>query len=306
MWSQFCNIACRHQSLINLDLSSNQLDERFNGHDPTRLCEILFQELSSSESKVQALNLSHNYLGANSNFHHIAISINNMLSNNTSLRILNLSSNPSLEIEQISRAIGLNRYIKTLDISRTNFTDGHDVDEFHNALKINTSLVELDLSHNGFDGNMIRSISNALMSNCTLEVLGLSNLHSIGELSEVVYLAEILKTHPSIKFIYLENSSIQPDKLFSLASSLQENNNVGICVDFFLFRHLKEDFVASMNVFEKHPNLNVTMGGRSFHVGLRSKVQEQGFWNGFIVSHFGSSMNKKFSIFCRHLEVAFY
>ena len=276
IWVDFCHIACHHKSLINLNLSGNKLHECVcvNGQASIRLCEILFQELSSSESKIQALNVSSNHLGAYTD--DIVTSINNMLSSNTSLRILNLSSNPWLKIEQISRAISLNRYITTLDIGYTGLAHS-TMNGLYNALKINTSLVELNLSRNIFTvkEQIVPSLLNALMSNHTLEILGLSYVHLSEE--AMISLAQCMKTHRSLKFINLLHNELQPHELCSLASSLHENHDLGICVTFFLPPRQKQQFVSSMRAFQKHPNLTATIGENVFDVGLRFKVQERAF-----------------------------
>ena len=180
IWTEFCNTVCCHKSLVKLNLSHNQMNSfayTDTGDNAISLAEILFQQISSSECKLEALNMANNCLG--SDHEDIATSINHMLTSNTSLRTLDLSYNADLSVEHISRAIGLNRYIKTLNISGTDLFHSEMI-EFYNALKINTSLVELNLSgpHFNVKKNTIDSICNALASNCTLEVLGLSGVDS--------------------------------------------------------------------------------------------------------------------------------
>ncbi|CAF4499494.1 unnamed protein product, partial [Rotaria socialis] len=90
-----------------------------------------------------------------------------------------------------------------------------------NMLKINKTLVDIDLTNNQISNDGAKSIANALHNNTTLTVLNLSTNTILRE--EAHYLANALEMNKTLKEMYVSSNQIGDDGLEYLRASLEKN-----------------------------------------------------------------------------------
>ena len=160
-------------SNINRFKSLNLAHSDLSAHELT----LLSIELCNNKS-ITSLNLTNNMLNA-----HNIISLSSSLEKNSTLTILDLHSN-YIRNEGVKILCKSLKSIKKLDLWNTKL-DTNGLNEIAKVLKINTTLVWLDIGNNGPSYDCI---FESLISNVTLEYLSLqhSYMKNIEKLIQVV------------------------------------------------------------------------------------------------------------------------
>ena len=188
--------------------------------------EILIDTLKENK-KIKSLNFSKSNL---TNEHIIEIA--NILEKNVTIQELNLSGN-MLEVEQVTNEsivelaniLKSNKNLLKLDISHMSYDDEGAI-AIAEALKVNTTLKEINLSHTyAITDEGVIVIAEALMVNKTLERINLQESRITDRGATVI--AEALKVNKTLKEINLSaNSDITDEGVIAIAEALTVNKTL--------------------------------------------------------------------------------
>jgi len=148
----------------------------------------------------------------------------NVLSNNTSLKILDLSYNKIGDIGALHLATSLryNTTLQKLNLTRNDITD-NGATYLGNALKYNTGLQALNLTRNDItDG--VKKLAEGLFNNTSLKILDLS-YNKIGDIG-ALHLANSLLTNTSLQSLLLGYTRIGDIGAEYLANALSHNTSL--------------------------------------------------------------------------------
>ena len=205
-------------AISKLDLSANPIQDGEDGL--FHLCQALTTNTSLVELNMTYCRLT--ITGENGQ------ALSHMLKTNKTLNILTLSSNSinGHGICYLSEGISSSSAISKLDLSANPIQDGED-GLFHlcQALTTNTSLVELNLSHNKLYKACGPALRHMLDTNKTLTALNLFWNPSISDYN-VAGIADGLRSNHSLKCLNLRCCGIHDTEMKRLADCLMVNDSL--------------------------------------------------------------------------------
>ena len=152
---------------------------------------------------------------------HIVTCLSECLKEDDMLLELNMFKNSiSGNKNEIYEALKVNKTLQKLDAS---FTEMHQ-DLIWDLLKINESLIELNISNNKITGNGAKEIATAIGANETLKKLNLScnELHDEG----VAFISDGLKINVSLQELNMSKNKITNEGTKYLAEAIQVNTTL--------------------------------------------------------------------------------
>jgi Ran GTPase-activating protein (RanGAP) involved in mRNA processing and transport len=183
------------------------------------------------------------------------------LENHPKLDHLNLNLNATSSIAMYSIASLLSSGSSTLsklDLGRQQLGQNEKVDikVLSNALKLNTSLIELNLSSNGLDDEDVALIADAIVENSTLQRLTLNN-NKITDVG-IQSLADRLPEMKGLKALWLLDNLFHPEGARALVDATSINFELE---QIYIARSSNAN---GMMVYQKQIayNLCLNMGGR--------------------------------------------
>ena len=128
-------------------------------------------------------------------------------------------------LAHLSEAISKSNSLTTISISRNKITDIDDssFSYFTKALSANSTVSELDLSHNAIGFNCCQHIAHLIRSNSALVTFNLSH-NSIGN-EGCSLIIEALALNTNLKNLILEGNGIKNDLLEKVNQLLKQNRN---------------------------------------------------------------------------------
>ena len=212
----FLNLYNNFPHLTSIDLSYNCLSNK------CFILKTIKNYFSNQKIKLQQLNLSHNELGYKG-----AVELFNILSNNKTLSLLNLSFNgidSGLFINQTTISFFENSKSLSSFIYEGNYIDTKEIKYVVQCLLSNFSVKYLNLSNNQLENKSFEQIGNLISNNFCICSLNLS----YNNLSKGINnLFKNISSCSNLYEINISNSSLNSESLQIIANKLI--NNYSIC-----------------------------------------------------------------------------
>ena len=195
----------------------------------------------SKNSTLQVLNISHNLIGMSEEaVQHLIKNIipvdllglrskagvkalATALEKNPPLLSLNLSNNCISFVKDLALALSYNGFLILLDLS-SNFLCYDDQSSFNmlgSALRINNTLISLNISFNDISDTKMNDVVDGLYYNKTIQLLDISNNELTSHITE--NLAHALGYNSYLSLLALGSNSIGNEGAIHLASALKQN-----------------------------------------------------------------------------------
>lgn len=204
---------------VNTSLVSLTADFMFMNNDGHQF-EIMLDRGMRANTTITELSINHNRF---TKFE----TITRILESNTTLQTLKMSSLNNIQYDaqdtsEFIRAIRINTTLTQLNLKDGLRTlDEQETLDFVQAIQTNSTLLSLDLSQNGFDSNTGRAIANALVMNSTLTQLNLSDMSDMSDMSVAEALSNALDTNTTLCRLEFSTDNMEWTKVQEIYSKMQ-------------------------------------------------------------------------------------
>ena len=139
--------------------------------------------------------------------------------------LINSSSLPMGSIQQVFYGLApINASLEALFLWNVSITDD-DIDCLSKVLSNNKTLKVLDLSNCDITDKGLKYICEGVAKNQTLTILAVSNNLQITSVSTSA-IVELIKTPTSLEILYLRNTSLKDDDIWTISNALTESTTI--------------------------------------------------------------------------------
>ncbi|CAF4558765.1 unnamed protein product, partial [Didymodactylos carnosus] len=157
------------------------------------------------------------------NKHRISLSVLNDLDNDKSFDFSNKGLSAKDARTAVANTLKINKTVISLNISNNNISN-EGVTSIVDALKINKTVFSLYVSNNNISNEGATSIADALKINTTLKNLDISHNKISNE--GATSIADALKTNKTLKWLDISHNNISNEGAISIADALKINTTL--------------------------------------------------------------------------------